>query len=156
MLDEDKHFSFPNNFPSDPGEHGRKTLSGIDSDGDGVRDDVQRWIYAIFPGNDTNSQKKRSALRQEARFHQYLLMNSSPDKDHGWSLLLKSVNCMNKTFSAAINPQDSWFYGVHLQAKVVNTYERITAYLSNDLTGNPREELLDKFDHPGYEPCDNQ
>lgn len=31
-------------LPPDPGELGKLTLEGIDSDGDGVRDDVQRWI----------------------------------------------------------------------------------------------------------------
>jgi hypothetical protein len=31
-------------LPPDPGEAGKQTLAGIDSDNDGVRDDVQRWI----------------------------------------------------------------------------------------------------------------
>ena len=31
-------------LPPDPGEAGKKTLEGIDSDSNGVRDDVQRWI----------------------------------------------------------------------------------------------------------------
>ena len=32
------------NLPPDPGEAGKLTIDGIDSDKDGVRDDVQRWI----------------------------------------------------------------------------------------------------------------
>ncbi len=32
------------NLPPDPGEAGKATIDGIDSDKDGVRDDVQRWI----------------------------------------------------------------------------------------------------------------
>lgn len=31
-------------LPPDPGEAGKLTIDGIDSDKDGVRDDVQRWI----------------------------------------------------------------------------------------------------------------
>ena len=31
-------------LPPDPGEEGKKTLQGIDSDNDGVRDDIQRYI----------------------------------------------------------------------------------------------------------------
>ena len=31
-------------LPPDPGEAGKRTIEGIDSDGDGVRDDVQRFI----------------------------------------------------------------------------------------------------------------
>ncbi|MDX8380534.1 MAG: hypothetical protein R8M14_00305 [Ghiorsea sp.] len=34
----------PSGLPPDPGAAGRGTLAGIDSDNDGVRDDVQRWI----------------------------------------------------------------------------------------------------------------
>jgi len=34
--------------PPDPGEAGKQTLEGIDSDGDGVRDDVQRWIILTY------------------------------------------------------------------------------------------------------------
>ncbi len=31
-------------LPLDPGEAGKATLAGIDSDNDGVRDDIQRWL----------------------------------------------------------------------------------------------------------------
>ena len=34
----------PEGLPPDPGEAGKVTVEGIDSDGDGVRDDVQRYI----------------------------------------------------------------------------------------------------------------
>ncbi len=42
ILDVDKNFKFPRGFPPDPGPEGKKSLQGIDSDHDGVRDDVQR------------------------------------------------------------------------------------------------------------------
>ena len=64
ILDVDKHFNhFPPGFPPDPGEEGKKTIQGIDSDRDGVRDDVQMWIYAFVP----NEPKRQMALRQMAR-----------------------------------------------------------------------------------------
>jgi hypothetical protein len=37
-------------LPPDPGEAGKQTMLGIDSDGDGIRDDVQRYIYLTYPG----------------------------------------------------------------------------------------------------------
>jgi hypothetical protein len=37
------------NLPPDPGAEGKKTLLGIDTDGDGVRDDIQRYIYLTYP-----------------------------------------------------------------------------------------------------------
>jgi len=36
-------------LPPDPGSAGRATLEGIDSDGDGVRDDIQRFIELNYP-----------------------------------------------------------------------------------------------------------
>jgi hypothetical protein len=49
-------------LPPDPGEAGRETVLGIDSDNDGVRDDIQRWIVQTAP----NSKPIRNALRQYA------------------------------------------------------------------------------------------
>jgi len=50
-------------LPPDPGEAGKVTLEGIDSDGDGVRDDVQRYIALTYP----DSEKTRLALTQHAK-----------------------------------------------------------------------------------------
>lgn len=61
-MNADKNFKFPPGFPPDPGNAGTRTLEGIDSDHDGLRDDLQRWIYARFP----NEPKKRAALKQMA------------------------------------------------------------------------------------------
>ena len=35
-------------LPPDPGEEGKKTLLGIDVNNNGVRDDVERWIYMTY------------------------------------------------------------------------------------------------------------
>ena len=53
-IDDDCNASTPDddtavNLPPDPGEEGKKTLLGIDTDGDGVRDDIQRYIYFTYP-----------------------------------------------------------------------------------------------------------
>lgn len=47
-------------LPPDPGMAGMVTLLGVDRDGDGVRDDVQRKIAARYP----NAPSKRAALMQ--------------------------------------------------------------------------------------------
>jgi len=60
-------------LPPDPGAAGKATLAGIDSDNDGVRDDVQRWIALTYP----NSQKTRAALRQDAKAMQVIILNAS-------------------------------------------------------------------------------
>ena len=54
--------------PPDPGEAGKATLEGIDSDNDGVRDDIQRYIVLTYP----NSEKTRAGLTQLAVTYQDL------------------------------------------------------------------------------------
>ncbi len=49
-------------LPPDPGEAGKQTLEGIDSDRDGVRDDVQRYIQLTYP----DSARTRAGLSQYA------------------------------------------------------------------------------------------
>jgi hypothetical protein len=41
----------PVTLPPDPGEAGKATLAGIDSDHDGVRDDLEREIVYMYPQN---------------------------------------------------------------------------------------------------------
>lgn len=56
----------------DPGPAGMTTLAGIDSDGDGVRDDVQRWIAESYG----DSLKMKAALKQAAAVDQLKLLNA--------------------------------------------------------------------------------
>lgn len=53
------------NLPPDPGEAGNRTVIGIDSNGNGIRDDVEVAIFREYP----NSAKTRAALLQYARAH---------------------------------------------------------------------------------------
>jgi hypothetical protein len=50
-------------LPPDPGEAGKLTIDGIDTDKDGMRDDVQRWI-AIEWGHSPIAVKQLTALAQ--------------------------------------------------------------------------------------------
>jgi hypothetical protein len=60
-------------YPPDPGEAGKETLEGIDSDSDGVRDDIQRYIEI----NYADQGQVRSGLRQYARSLQDSLLDAS-------------------------------------------------------------------------------
>jgi len=64
-------------IPPDPGEAGKATLAGIDSDNDGVRDDIQRYIAITYP----DSEKTREALSQYAKVIQNALLDAS-DKEN--------------------------------------------------------------------------
>ncbi|MCJ2544664.1 hypothetical protein [Thermostichus vulcanus] len=63
LLPEDELNRLFPNLPPDPGEEGKRTLEGIDADGDGVRDDVQRAIYRLEPRDE----RKRRAMLQYAK-----------------------------------------------------------------------------------------
>lgn len=60
-------------LPPDPGEDGKITLEGIDLDGDGVRDDIQRWIAL-----ETNqNQNVKEVLTVKAKLNHALLQDSN-------------------------------------------------------------------------------
>lgn len=63
-------------LPPDPGEEGKATLQGIDSDGDGVRDDIQRFIAFSFP----DSEKTRASFTQLAETMQSALVDSEDEQ----------------------------------------------------------------------------
>jgi hypothetical protein len=134
LLDVDKKFKdYPTNYPPDPGKEGDDTLLGIDTDKDGVRDDVQRWIFARF--HETPLRLK--AMRKRFVEIQSQLQQTWEDRE----------DCMrhDKAFKSseacwyAAFPID--FNAVHfkssdelllIEAKVLNTYDRIRKYLIND------------------------
>lgn len=56
--------------PPDPGPANDVTVAGIDSDNDGVRDDVERWIAQTYP----SSASMRAALAQQAHANQMTII----------------------------------------------------------------------------------
>lgn len=149
ILDVDKSFkNFPPNFPPDPGEAGKKTIHGIDADHDGVRDDVQRWIYAYVP----NEPKKQMALRQLARYfqqyaladnytHEVIIQSNEP--------LDRAIQCIRGNFG-----DNGYTVHIYLKAKILNTFSRVKRYWDNDAKITTMEMA---GDYKQYEsPCENQ
>lgn len=149
ILNIDKNFQFPKNFPPDPGEAGKKTIEGIDSDHDGVRDDVQRWIYAYFP-NDT---KKQMALRQMARYFQDALAEDFglEVRNRNHIQCTRAIQCISKTFNDELRGETEMGY---LEAKVFNTYKRTVRYFDNQ-NKITTEEMSGAYIEQ-EEPCDNR
>ncbi len=149
ILDVDQGFKFPPGFPPDPGRAGKQDIEGIDSDQDGVRDDVQRWIYALVP----NEPKKQMALRQLARHYQFHL---HPEFGHEIRLeanhvLDRALDCKWLSF-----PEDSHGYieFTHLEAKVLNTKLRTMRFLENDSKWTQDEISHER--EKDQQPCDNR
>lgn len=111
------------NLPPDPGAAGKLTLAGIDSDNDGVRDDVQRWIVMTYP----NSQKTRAGLRQLAQDYQrFILGAASPTQ------IYDAARLMDNTQACLEYIGDGYSFGGLLKAQMLNTYARSKVFLQAD------------------------
>lgn len=112
-------------LPPNPGEAGRRTLAGIDSDHDGVRDDVQRWIALTFP----HSEKLRAALIQQAKLSQlYILNASNPDTSRLTARkILSSIDCLSY-----VSPDAYSNIAEEFDAVFFNTYDRSKALIQAD------------------------
>ena len=85
------------NLPRDPGPAGMKTIEGIDSDKDGVRDDVQRFIAE----NYGDSERAVRALNNVARGAQMeIVTGDSVNRDQARVLadqVVKAVGCFSNS-----------------------------------------------------------
>ena len=117
-------------LPPDPGGAGKQTLLGIDSDSDGVRDDIQRYIYFAYPDNE----KVRVALTQIAIEYQGLLSQAS-DPDAAFNHATRMARHGECLFY--IQGEISSDTRAALKAEFLNTRERSIAYIkySNSLGG---------------------
>jgi hypothetical protein len=119
-------------LPPDPGAAGKATLEGIDSDSDGVRDDVQRWIVMNYP----NSEKTRAALTQKAKVMQVILLNAA-DAVNARGRALESdraSDCISYVREQLLGIGGSDAYNIkgELRAVYLNTYIRSKAWLQYD------------------------
>jgi len=119
-------------LPPDPGEAGKQTLLGIDSDNDGVRDDIQRYIYFTYP----NEKKVRLAMTQIAGDFQRLLPDAA-DPD----MALENVKKLNCSDICLYYIKGGVRNGMRLSdaliAEILNTKDRSFAYITfnNSLAG---------------------
>lgn len=58
----------PVTLPPDPGEAGKKTLVGIDSNADGVRDDLEKEIVYQYPQNEKVRRVLRAMVKKDQQF----------------------------------------------------------------------------------------
>lgn len=106
-------------LPPDPGLAGKATLEGIDTDGDGIRDELQIAIFERYPEDG----EKRAALFQNVRALQTALVVSQagdPELVHTVSeYMSKGLYCL---FERGIE-EDTQF----LREQVLNTPARFEA-----------------------------
>lgn len=112
-------------LPPDPGKAGKQTLEGIDSDNDGVRDDIQRYIAIEYP----HSEKMRRVLTDKAKADQALILNAH-DKEKVLEINVeqdKTIDCL-----WYIDPGAASANRKKLKAQMLNTEERIRAWIKAD------------------------
>ena len=125
-------------LPPDPGEAGKQTLLGIDSDNDGVRDDVQLAIARLY--HDPEDKNVRLALNQFAASLQYAFtVFQSGDKNQLFNVFSEinpAVACITATSS---NPLEDVIF---VKLLMRNTEERLQAYADINETASGRTFAL--------------
>lgn len=131
------------NLPPDPGEEGKKTLLGIDTDGDGVRDDIQRYIYFTYP----DDKKLRLGLTYYAKEFQGVLKDAN-DREAAYDHAMKMVRHGDCLWY--LKGEEAIDICRALRAQILNTRERSIAYIkySDNLGGRfirgaPQKEWKD-------------
>ncbi|MEP7162458.1 MAG: hypothetical protein ABI747_01705 [Candidatus Moraniibacteriota bacterium] len=132
-------------LPPDPGEAGKATVAGIDSNGNGVRDDVERWIAFNYPA----SAKGRAALMQYARAYQRLILSGAAGNPADALTLDQQAAdasaCSGYTFGVrpGILEQRKIF------AEMLNTrarslaYDQFNQFLAGQIVDRPRKTIAD-------------
>jgi hypothetical protein len=110
-----------------PGEEGKKTLAGIDSDEDGVRDDVQIWINQKYP---TNSDFNK-AMKQKAKYDGLLIQHHA-EKERALEYRVKSLEAFMCQSYFLSNITEHLNTKREYQEILLNTAERIKAFLTVD------------------------
>jgi hypothetical protein len=120
-------------LPSDPGTAGKDTLLGIDTDENGVRDDIDRYI--VFTHSD--SAKVQEALKQEARELSVFLRDAdSKELSRANALAEGASDCLSYVYD--IYSSDDEAFETYVETKnllissFLNTKARSRAYNKAD------------------------
>lgn len=114
-------------LPPHPGEDGKATLEGIDSDGDGVRDDIQRYIVLTYP----ESEKIRAALTQITKVDQAALIDAN-DRNASVRHAKKGFLANDCLYFVVGNSDRTNTISSLLQAEILNTKARSFAYITHN------------------------
>ena len=133
-------------LPSDPGEAGKATLLGIDSNDNGVRDDVEIYIYKRFQGFE-NAKKDRAIAMQYAKATQIIMQNPETAYEKKTYVVMNNViDCAWYYYETSGTSFESImaFRNKHLifdpamKDVIFNTRDRLEAYMqyNDSLSGH--------------------
>lgn len=128
------------NAPPEPGPENDKTLAGIDSNGNGVRDDIERYIAA----NYGDSPQKVAYLMQYAKALAPFVsgtLNSSADALERSAYLSRTNACAARLISPAgramttaeLRRFDEWLDAARdVEVQHLNTADRLAQFIKNE------------------------
>jgi hypothetical protein len=139
VIDSDYYCQTEDPEPPHPGEAGMKTLLGIDSDQDGVRDDLEIWINQKFSNTpDQNKENQRMAYKAIAK-NNVLQMKFSDNKEKVQDLqreiigplnaCIKFHELQNKKMDRASIFRRKLKTAQEFEAVLMNTRERFNSYM---------------------------
>lgn len=110
------------NLPPDPGVAGDTSVTGIDSNGNGLRDDIERGIVYAYP-NNPNAQ---ISLFEMAKQYQSVLVNSGSTA--AVQQYVANIAAWGTCLEGATG--DTGVEGSLLRPLLLNTYDRSLAYIA--------------------------
>jgi hypothetical protein len=131
----------PSQVPPDPGSAGDATVAGIDSNNNGIRDDVERWIAQTYP----SSAKMRAAAAQVALSFQDRVTSNGLTVNTAYQravIATNAMSCLIKSSEDTRVPDD--LKGI--MAAQLNTRQRTNAYISFESTLGSRAFKMPKGD----------
>lgn len=109
-------------LPPDPGEAGKSTLNGVDTNNNGIRDDIEIYIAVNFG----SSQKSKEGLNQLATtLQQGIVATSEQGSVLAANNFSKAMECLKY-----VSPNSQSWKSV--QSMSVNTPERFSAWLAHE------------------------
>lgn len=117
-------------LPPDPGEAGKSTIEGLDSDGDCVRDDIERVIAELLPYS--NQVMARKYMFEYAKWRGQFLKDGLSEEDYmeiSRNLYI-SGECVLQNLEDDIDSTDLFD---KVFSKFHNTYPRSYRYIDNNV-----------------------
>lgn len=104
------------------------TLGGIDANGDGVRDDIERYIEKKY-----SEPAQRKAAMQTARVYQRMLLvdaNNMAELDAVSEAGSRAIVCAKSAFPESEGAIEQYRMTAELESMTTNTKTRLSAYLA--------------------------
>jgi hypothetical protein len=137
----------PVTLPPDPGEAGKLTLEGIDSNNDGVRDDLEREIVYMYPQNEEVRRVVRALMKKRQA-----MITTEGDKEHYEHLMVSAFqfwNCHDFLVFGTRMPGYTPDNVISLTRLLKNTPERKKIYDEHEDKARPYSSTI----HFNYEAC---